>query len=89
MALPRAKFYLAGEPGTLGAVCKLYFDTPGHEGCPFQQVCCADNLPVKDSPVRRIITSAGAETLEAMAEAVRATVKEDGDAAYRSAAERV
>jgi hypothetical protein len=72
MMTPTIKIMRAGEPGTLGAVCNLYFDRPNHEGCPFQQVCCADNLPVTESPVR-IINSVDAETLEMMAQAIRST----------------
>jgi hypothetical protein len=76
MTKPTVKFYKAGEAGTLGAVCTLYFDRPNHEGCPFQQVCCADNTPAKESVSLRIINSVDAETLEAMAKAIRSTVKE-------------
>jgi hypothetical protein len=70
------KFYQAGEPGTLGAVCALYFDRPEHKGCPFQQVCCADNTPAKESISLQIINAVDAETLEAMAEEIRSTLKE-------------
>jgi hypothetical protein len=76
MITPVFKLRRAGEPGTLSAVCKMYFDTLKHEGCPFQQICCADNLPVEDGIVLRIVRSVDAETLEAMAKAVRATMKE-------------
>jgi hypothetical protein len=70
------RFYRAGELGTLGAVCTLYFDKPEHEGCPFQYVCCADNTPAKESISLRIINAVDAETLEAMAKAIRSTMKE-------------
>jgi hypothetical protein len=70
------RFYRAGEPGTLGAVCTLYFDKPKHEGCPFQYVCCANNTPAKESTSLRIINAVDAETLEAMAKAIRSTMKE-------------
>jgi hypothetical protein len=67
------KSYRAGEPGTLGAVCKAYFDKPMQEGCPFQRVCCIDNGAVEERITLHIIRSVDAETLAAMAKAVRAT----------------
>jgi hypothetical protein len=39
-------------------------------------VCCADNGPVKESTSLRIINAVDAETLEAMADAIRSTKKE-------------
>jgi hypothetical protein len=69
--------YRAGESGTLGAVCALYFDRPEHRGCPFQHVCCADNTPAKVSVSLRIINAVDAETLETMAKAIRSTMKEE------------
>jgi hypothetical protein len=77
MILPTIRLRRAGEPGTLGAVCKRYFDTPKHEGCPFQMVCPVNNGPVEDNIVLRILYSTDAETLEAMAKAIRA-IEEDG-----------
>jgi hypothetical protein len=77
--LPKFTFSRPGEPGTLGAVCKAYFDEPEHAGCPFQQICCADNLPVEDGAIIRIVRCADAEVLEAMAKAIRATLKEEKD----------
>jgi hypothetical protein len=73
---PIWRFYRAGEPGTLGAVCKAYFDKPKHEGCPFQQVCLIDNGPVEENIALRILYSIDAETLEAMAKAIRAVQRE-------------
>jgi hypothetical protein len=70
------KFISAGEPGTLGAVCKLYFDGQNHEGCPFQRICCPDNLPVEEGAMIQIVKAVDADTLEAMAKAIRGTVKE-------------
>jgi hypothetical protein len=52
------------------------FDRPKHKGCPFQQVCGADNAPAKNSVSLRIINAVDAETLEAMAKAIRSTMKE-------------
>jgi hypothetical protein len=72
------KFLRNGEPGTLGAVCKAYFNIPSHKGCPFQLICCADNLPIELSIPIRIIRNADAETLEAMAKAIRATEERGG-----------
>jgi hypothetical protein len=77
MTRPAARFARNGEPGTLSAVYKAYFEKPNHEGCPFQQICCADNLPGQYSAALRIIRSVDAETLEAMAEAIRSTLKEN------------
>jgi hypothetical protein len=77
MKPPGIRFFRAGEPGTLGAVCNLYFCNPAHEGCPFQQVCCMTNLPVKESMSLRIIHNVDAETLEAMAKVIRSTMKEN------------
>jgi hypothetical protein len=70
------KLYRPGEAGSLGTVCEAYFDRPNHEGCPFQRVCCVGNLPVKKSPIR-VINNVDAETLEAMAKAIRATMKKE------------
>jgi hypothetical protein len=70
------KIYFAGEPGTLGAVCNLYFENPEHEGCPFRKACVRGNDPAKDFATLRILCSVDAETLEAMAKAIRATTKE-------------
>jgi hypothetical protein len=76
MICPIVKLHRAGEPGTLGAVCKLYFDIPKHEGCPFQMVCPVCNGPVEDNITLQILYSIDAETLEAMAEAIRSTMKD-------------
>jgi hypothetical protein len=70
------RFYRSGEPGTLGAVCKLYFGIPEHEGCPFQQACPISNGPPERSITLEILNRVDAETLEAMAEAIRYTKKE-------------
>jgi hypothetical protein len=70
------KFYRAGEPGTLGAVCKHYFGIPKHVGCPFQKVCPITNGPPERSTTLEILNGVDAETLEAMAKAIRATEKE-------------
>jgi hypothetical protein len=73
MTYSTIKLYRAGDRGSLGAVCKLYFDRPKHEGCPFQKVCPVDNGPVKDKVTLQILYSVDAETLEEMAKAIRAT----------------
>jgi hypothetical protein len=78
MTHPSIKFLRSGEPGTLGAVCNLYFKKPGHMGCPFQYVCPADNGPAKDDVTLRILYSVDAGTLEVMAKAIRET--KGGDA---------
>jgi hypothetical protein len=70
------KFRRAGEPGTLGAVCKVYFDKPKHEGCPFQRVCLPGNLPVETGSSMKIVRSADAQAFEEMAQAIRATEEE-------------
>jgi hypothetical protein len=77
MIQPTIKLKRAGEPGTLGAVCKAYFGKPNHEDCPFWCVCPIDNGPVEANAALRIIYNADAKTLEAMAEAIRATEKEE------------
>jgi hypothetical protein len=76
MTKPTVKLYRAGEPGTLGAVCKRYFDIPLHKGCPFQRVCPINNGPVEDSITLQILYSVDAETLEVMAKAIRSTKEE-------------
>jgi hypothetical protein len=77
MTATTISFYRAGEPGTLGAVCKAYFDKPKHEGCPFSRICTIDNNgPVEEHATLRILYCADAETLEAMAKAIRAAKEE-------------
>jgi hypothetical protein len=71
------RFYRAGEPGTLGAVCKRYFDVPKHKGCPFQKVCPIKNGPPERSTTLEILNTVDAETLEAMAKAIRFTMEEE------------
>jgi hypothetical protein len=73
MIYPTIKLHRAGEPGTLGAVCKLYYDIPEHEGCPFQKVCPITNDRPECSTTLEILNSVGAETLETMAKAIRLT----------------
>ena len=58
-------------PGTLRSVCARYYDEPDHGGCPFTLVCLADNGHPKDSAALRIVNTASAETLEAMATEIR------------------
>jgi hypothetical protein len=76
MIAPVVKLYRAGESGTLGAVCKAYFYKPKHEGCPFQQVCTTGNGPPQEYAALHIFNGVDAETLEAMAKAIRDTEKE-------------
>jgi hypothetical protein len=76
MKTPSAVFHVPGEPGTLGAVCREFFDEPGHEGCPFRQVCAIENISPKESIVAHIVRSVDADTLETMARAIRATMTE-------------
>jgi hypothetical protein len=80
MIEPAIHFVRAGEPGTLGAVCELYYDMPKHAGCPFRKVCTADNGPVKDNITLRILYAVDAETLEAMAKAIRLVAGKENDA---------
>jgi hypothetical protein len=70
---------LLGAAGTLGAVCKIYFDMPRHAGCPFQDVCVQENdvYPVERYATRSILHTVDAVTLEKMAAAIRLTEKKE------------
>jgi hypothetical protein len=76
MTRPAFRLCRAGEPGTLGAVCKRYFGIPKHEGCPFQKARTMRNGPAEDNVTLEILNGTDAETLEAMAEAVRSAKDE-------------
>jgi hypothetical protein len=73
----KIRHYRFDEPGTLGYVCNKYFGKHNHSDCPFRSYCTVDNKSPIDEPVAQIIRNIDADTLEAMAKAIRSSLRRE------------